>query len=430
MPTTTELQEWVTDARARTFAMVDDLTDEQMRVPYMPMVNPFVWEVGHAIWFQEWFVLREGLGRPARSERLDAFFDSAKVGHERRWYLEMPPRAEVTAYGEQIRDEVIECLASDASDDLRYMVHLSVSHEDMHQEAFAYMRQTLGYPAPPWLPEPSVPAAAPPPVEDVQIPGGTAVVGAEQDGSFVLDNEKWAHEVDVAPFSMSATPVTQSQYAGFVVDGGYDRADLWTDAGWRWRQANGASRPVYWRGDAAGWQRRHFDRWRDLEPDLPVHHVCWYEAQAYCRWAGRRLPTELEWEVAASSSIEGDALSTARRTYPWGDHPAADPERANLDGAGGGYWPVDVAAEADTPSGLRQMLGNVWEWTSSDFLPYPGFALDPYKEYSEPWFGARKVLRGGCWMTRTRMLRPTWRNFFTPNRRDVFAGFRTCALDR
>ena len=161
---------------------------------------------------------------------------------------------------------------------------------------------------------------------------------------------------------------------------------------------------------------------------MPVVHVNWYEANAWCRWAGRRLPTEPEWEVAATAEVDADVLTGARRQYPWGDSPEPSPERANLDGDGGGLWPVTSAAAGDTPAGCRQMLGNVWEWTASDFLPYPGFVVDPYEQYSKPWFGCRKALRGGCWMTRTRMLRPTWRNYFTPNRRDVFAGFRTCAI--
>jgi iron(II)-dependent oxidoreductase len=178
--------------------------------------------------------------------------------------------------------------------------------------------------------------------------------------------------------------------------------------------------PVYWESGPGGWSVRHFDHVMPLESDLPVIHVNWYEAEAYCNWAKRRLPTEAEWELAASG------LDRKRR-LPWGDQPAT-PETANLDGFRIGCSPVSALPAGDSVFGCRQMIGNVWEWTATDFLPYPGFTIDPYKEYSAPWFGAeRKVLRGGCWATRSRLIRNTWRNYFTRERRDIFSGFRTCA---
>jgi iron(II)-dependent oxidoreductase len=187
--------------------------------------------------------------------------------------------------------------------------------------------------------------------------------------------------------------------------------------------------PIYWRKAADGtWQQRVFNQQVPLQENLPVVHVSWFEADAYCNWAGRRLPTEAEWEVAASGEpIEArNALSTRRRHFPWGDSLSTE-ERANLDWRAGG--PVDVGAHeaGDSAFGCRQMIGNVWEWTADDFLPYPGFTVDPYKEYSKPWFGTHKVLRGGCWATSLLLIRNTWRNFYTPDRRDVWAGFRTCA---
>jgi len=427
---TEQLRDWTEDARARTFSMVDDLDDGQMEVPYLPTVNPFLWEVGHGIWFQEYWVLRHALGGEPLIDDPDHLYDSTYVGHEMRWYLKMPGRSEVKEYGERVRDAVLEKLAGDPSPELRYFALLSIGHEDMHQEAFCYMRQSLGYPAPSWL---SGPPSAPEdllgnPARDVAIPGGRVAIGASRDEPFVLDNEKWAHPVEIEPFAIARAAVTQAQFAEFVEDGGYGRPELWNARGWRWKQSSGCEAPVYWRRADDAWQRRVFDSWRDLEPDLAVSHVSWYEADAWCRWAGRRLPTEAEWEVAATAEVASGAFTGARREYPWGDAPEPSIERANLDGDGGGPWPASAAATGDTPAGCRQMLGNVWEWTASDFLPYPGFVVDPYEQYSKPWFGCRKVLRGGCWMTRTRMLRPTWRNYFTPNRRDVFAGFRTCAL--
>ena len=428
---TKQLQGWIEDARARTFSMVDDLDDNQMSVPYLPTVNPFLWELGHGIWFQEFWVLRHALGGEPLIADPDHLYDSTHVGHEMRWHLKMPGRAEVMDYGQRVRDAVLERLAEgDPSPELRYFLLLSVFHEDMHQEAFCYMRQTLGYAPPSWLRPAQTGAEQTPTNGVVRIPGGRVDIGASKGESFVFDNEKWAHPVDIEAFHIARTPVTQAQFLEFVADGGYRRSELWSDRGWRWRQASGAECPVYWRSHDDGWQRRVFDTWRELEENVPVVHVNWYEADAWCRWAGRRLPTEPEWEVAALAEVEGDTLTGTRRRYPWADSPEPSSERANLDGDGGGLWPITSAAAGDTPAGCRQMLGNVWEWTASDFLPYPGFVVDPYEQYSKPWFGCRKVLRGGCWMTRARMLSPTWRNYFTPNRRDVFAGFRTCTIER
>src|SRR5262245_23132843 len=261
---------------------------------------------------------------------------------------------------------------------------------------------------------------------DVQVPGGVFQLGAAPGEPFVFDNEKWAHPVEVKPFAMARAPVTQQQFVAFVEENGYHRPELWTQAGWSWRQSSQAEHPVYWRREGAGrWLRRDFDRWLPLERHRPVLHVNWYEAQAYCRWAGRRLPGEAEWELAAAADVA--AGQAGKRRFPWGDD-APTPIHANLDWQAGGC--VDVAAlpAGDSAGGCRQMIGNIWEWTSGDFQAYPGFSADPYKEYSEPWFGTHKVLRGGCWATRARLLRNTWRNFYRPERRDIWAGFRTCAL--
>jgi iron(II)-dependent oxidoreductase len=224
---------------------------------------------------------------------------------------------------------------------------------------------------------------------------------------------------------MARAPVTQADFAPFVEADGYRRREFWSEAGWRWREGAHAVGPTYWRREGNGWLRRDFDRWVPLEAHRPVVHVNWYEADAYCRWAGRRLPTEAEWEAAAAAG--GDDLSAPKRRFPWGDGPASG-TRAQLDGYALGCCDVAALPAGDSYFGCRQMIGNVWEWTASDFLPYAGFVADPYREYSQPWFGTHKVLRGGAWMTRGRLLRNTWRNFYKPDRRDVYAGFRTCAL--
>jgi iron(II)-dependent oxidoreductase len=307
-----------------------------------------------------------------------------------------------------------------------YFPRLAALHEDMHGEAFAYTRQTLGYAAPPV--EAGAPTEAGPLPGDVMVPGGRFTMGARMDEPFVFDNEQRAHEVTVAPFSIARAPVTQAAMAAFAEDGGYSRRELWSEAGWRWREAARAEQPLHWRREGGRWLRRDFDRLVPLEAHRPAVHVCWYEADAYCRWAGRRLPTEAEWEAAASCEPgQGGALSDARRRYPWGEAPS-DVRRANLDFRANGCADVAAYAEGDSAFGCRQMLGNVWEWTASDFLPYRGFEPGPYRDYSQPWFRTHKVLRGGCFVTRARIARNAYRNFYTPDRRDVWAGFRTCAF--
>jgi iron(II)-dependent oxidoreductase len=299
----------------------------------------------------------------------------------------------------------------------RYFHELALFHEDMHGEALAYTRQTLAYPPPPWHCDPA-PQSGPWP-GDVEIPGGTLELGAKPNAPhFVFDNEKWAHPVRVEPFRIARAPVTNEEFARFVDDGGYARDELWSDAGRAWRDASDARAPSYWTKEHGEWKLRRYDAIVPLPPHRPILHVGWYEADAYCRWAHRRLPSEAEWEMAATG---GDG-----RTFPWGDAPP-DATRANLDARVGD--PVDVSAHeaGDSPHGCRQMIGNTWEWTSTRFAPYPGFVVDPYEEYSAPWFATpHMVLRGGCWATRGRLLRNTWRNFYPPDRRDVFAGFRTC----
>ena len=213
-------------------------------------------------------------------------------------------------------------------------------------------------------------------------------------------------------------------------DGGYGRHQFWDDDGWKWRQEAGAEHPVYWVADGPGtWGMRRFSETFPLAPHQPLIHVNWYEANAFCRWAGRRLPSEAEWEAAAlgEPAPGGAALAPGKRRYPWGDE-EPDGNRANLDGRAMGC--IDVAARplGDSAFGCRQMIGNVWEWTGDTFGGYPEFSPDAYKEYSEPLFAITKVLRGGCWVTRGRMISGAYRNYFGPERRDVLAGFRTCAV--
>jgi iron(II)-dependent oxidoreductase len=417
-----DIAAWLEDARARTLALVRDWPASARLGPRLAIVNPPLWELGHLGWFQELWILRHAAGHePLRSDG-DALYDSSAVPHDVRWDLPLPSWEATLGY---LADVQARALAAAREVD-PYFPRLSAVHEDMHGEAFAYTRQTLGYPAP------DVGAAAPeeagPLPGDAAVPGGTFTVGARAADLFVFDNERVAHEVAVAPFAIARAPVTQAELAAFVEDGGYARRELWSEAGWRWREATGARHPLHWRRDGGRWLRREFDRVVPLEPHRPAIHVCWFEADAYCRWAHRRLPSEVEWEAAAACEPgPGGSLADARRRYPWGDAPP-DHRRANLDHRATGCADVAAHASGDSAFGCRQLLGNVWEWTASDFLPYPGFEPGPYRDYSQPWFGTHKVLRGGCFATRARIARNAYRNFYTPDRRDVWAGFRTCAL--
>jgi gamma-glutamyl hercynylcysteine S-oxide synthase len=451
-----QLIEALQETRARTLELVGDLSEMQMLGPRLQIVNPLRWEIGHIAWFQEFWVLRH-LGRqPAILKQGDELYDSARVAHDTRWDLPLLGRVETLTYMRRVLERVIEQagnagreLADGEGYDQKYFLNLVLLHEQMHDEALTYTRQTLSYPPPAIgiggkqiddtaLVNKIRSAERNATVaqndnglsSDAEIPSGRFTLGSPREEVFVFDNEQLAHEIEMEPFAISKTAASNGEFKNFVEDGGYQRSELWTAEGWQWRTAERAECPVYWRREgSACWFRRNFDEWVAIDERLPIIHVNWYEADAYCRWAGRRLPTEAEWETAASGEpmANGQGLKTHKRRYPWGDD-SPTPERANLDWRAMGSIPVNALQAGDSAFGCRQMIGNVWEWTASDFQPYPGFVSGPYKEYSEPWFGNHKVLRGGCWATRSRLIHNCYRNFYTPDRRDVWAGFRTCAL--
>jgi iron(II)-dependent oxidoreductase len=421
------LLHYLNDARQRTLELIQGLEPEQLMGPRLAIVNPLLWEIGHVAWFHELWILRNLDGRAPLINNADALYDSSNVPHDTRWSLDLPSLDATLEYMQAVHRSLIARLEREPSEEEKYFYQLTVFHEDMHTEAFVYMRQTLGYPAP------TFGGSAPPAGSgalpgDVAVPGGALALGAESNQGFVFDNEKWAHRVEVAPFRIARAPVTNEQYRRFVEAGGYDDRRHWSDEGWAWRGHTGLDAPVYWRPVDGDWEVRQFDRWVPLATHQPVVHVSWHEAQAYCRWAGRRLPTEAEWEMAAATAPDGKGASSHKRRYPWGEEAPAW-RHANLDGHAGGCVDVSAHPEGDSAFGCRQLFGNVWEWTESAFEPFPGFSPDPYRDYSEPWFGTRKVLRGGAWPTRARLLWNTWRNFFPPDRNDVIAGFRTCARD-
>ncbi len=439
---TSELISALQETRNRTLQLVADLSDEQLMGSRLSITNPLRWEIGHVAWFQEFWLLRHLGGQPPILEKGDQLYDSARVAHDTRWDIPLLNRLNTLTYMQNVLERISEQAArgderlkdADGYDEI-YFLHLALFHEQMHDEAFAYTRQTLGYPPPKFG---DFPAQAQHAGEaecaaqadgicngggDATIAGGKFMLGSRPGQHFVFDNEQWEHEGELLPFAISKTAVSNSEFLAFVEEDGYSRREFWSNEGWHWREKVKARHPVYWREEANGrWLRRNFDEWVPLADREPILHVNWYEAEAYCRWAGRRLPSEAEWELAASGS---DSVSEKRR-YPWGDG-SPSPGQANLDWRGMGCVAVDSYSEGYCTNGCRQMIGNVWEWTASTFAPYPGFQPGPYKEYSQPWFGDHKVLRGGCWATRSVMISNCYRNFYTPDRRDVWAGFRTCA---
>jgi iron(II)-dependent oxidoreductase len=440
------------DFRRRTLELVADLDDAQLIGPRLATVNPPLWEIGHVGWFAEFWLLRHLKHRPPLRADGDRLYNSTDVAHDTRWELLLPSRGQTIDYISEVLDRTIEYIDHGGAlgHDEFYFYLLALFHEGMHAEALAYTRQTLAYAAPRLAAATAETARAGPCPGDVEIPGGDFVIGATSEFPFVFDNEKWAHTVSLAPFRIARAPVTNGEFAGFVESGGYRDPRYWSPAGWHWLETGGSpdlqqsfakffnrdlnriapaesgerlDHPCYWRREANGrWLERVYDRYAPLREHCPVVHVSWYEAEAYCNWADRRLPSEAEWEAAAAP----DRSDGSRRHFPWGDHAGAAAE-ANLDWRAGGVVEVGAHSAGDSAFGCRQMIGNVWEWTASDFQPYPGFSADPYREYSQPWFGTHKVLRGGCWATSSLLIRNTWRNFYTPDRRDVWAGFRTCA---
>ncbi len=371
------------DSRTTTLARTFDRDD--WRVPRQPGINPVAWELGHLAWFAEFWILRgphrvEDDGRvvaerPATLAGPDATFDSARLAHDDRWTTAMPPRDALVARLAAQLEACIDAIPDEDDDACTYFHRLALFHEDMHGEAFAWLRATLGWPAPDGLAPGTLPAGAP-----IGIAGGDVELGRDPgEPGFSFDNESPRRRARVAPFEIDAAPVMNGPFARFVEAGGYDDARWWPGEAGAWRRRQSRARPERWRRSQAGaWQQRWFDRWIALDPDAAVIHVNAFEAEAFARWAGRRLPSAAEWERA-----------TAEPRFRWGR--------------------------------------SVWEWTADAFQPHPGFVAGPYRDYSAPWFGDHRELRGGSFAAHDRLHHPKYRNFFTPDRSDVFAGFRTAA---
>ncbi|MBU2953330.1 SUMF1/EgtB/PvdO family nonheme iron enzyme [Marinobacter sp. F3R08] len=440
-----ELLQQLNWTRKRTEYLVGSLPPELLDVPYHPGVNPPLWEMGHAAFFYEVFVFNLLDGTPSHDPAMDDLWDSFHIEHRDRWNRELFPGHQKTLeYFNLIYDRVADRIRTEPlTDQARYLYRYAIYHQNMHIESMIWCRQTVGYPAPPgtdfYRPAPGVCQEG-----DAVIPAGEWLIGmpgasehyAGED--FGFDNEKPGFTVTLAPFAISRCLVSNRQFMAFVEDGGYRKPDLWSFGGQKWLQTEtdvalvhgieaplfrAPRHPIYWRWHGDQWQERVFDSWQSLNPDAPVTHVTYWEAEAYCRWAGRRLPTELEWEVAALGNRPGEPF----RRFPWGNS-TPDEQRADLDGRAMAQSPVSDFPDGDSPFGCRQMTGTVWEWTSSQFLPYDGFKVDVYPFMSTLQFGDHKVTRGGSCATSSCLIRGTYRQAYLPLRNDAYTGFRTCAL--
>jgi iron(II)-dependent oxidoreductase len=384
-------------ARARTlalFAATRQALGEHLSVPCTPELNPPIWELGHVGWFADWWITRNPqrhLGTradpfaaraPARQAvrglDADALYDSSHVAHDARWQRPLPDADATVEDLQASLQETLGLLADAAdTDEALYFFRLALFHEDMHAEAAEYMAQTLGHdpftagalPHPP-LPAPASGAAT------LHLPATTWAMGTPGPG-FAFDNELGPHTVEVPAFQIDAAPVTWARFLPFVVAGGYEQPAWWSEAGWAWRCAQHTQPPRHLRrGSAHPWEQQRWGRWLPLDPQGAACHLSAYEAEAWCAWAGRALPTEAQWEIAAHTAT-------------------------------GFSW------------------GQVWEWTSTPFNPFPGFEAHPYRDYSAPWFHSRPVLKGASPGTAPRMRHPRYRNYFTPERNDVMTGFRS-----
>jgi iron(II)-dependent oxidoreductase len=416
--------------RRRTLALVEPLSEKALNAVHDPLMSPIAWDLGHIASFEELWLVRHVGGRASLGEELGAVYDPFTAPRAERGELPFLRSDECLRYMNDVRERTLACLEDadlgEAGGPLlrgAFVYQLVACHEQQHSETILQTLQIMT--AEPYEP----PRAVELPVGGggrggmVLVPGGRFEMGAN--GSwFSYDNERPSHECRLDPFWIDRYPVTNEAMIAFVEDGGYERPELWSDAGWSWRERAEATLPGYWREEGGELLVRSFSETKPIALTEPVCHVSWYEADAYARWAGKRLPSEAEWERAAS----WDERALVKHRYGWGDQ-RPDGRRANLDQLAFATAEIGAFPEGSSPSGAEQMLGDVWEWTASTFERYEGFEAFPYSEYSEPFFDGRfKVLRGGAWATQPDAVSATFRNWDFPDRRQIFAGFR-CARD-
>jgi iron(II)-dependent oxidoreductase len=416
----------LTEARAETLRLFD-LAEESVlhRSPGFGY-RPIIWHLAHMGAFEGYWLLQKLCGQAPLDERYERVFDPIRTPREES--KDLPSRREMEGYLLRVRGGVLAALDRfdfNDTDPLKaggYIFQLVLEHERQHQETLCYLFQLLD-PSTKARPDHLSPAAFDGTTAAagvmVSIPAGAFLLGAPWD-SFAYDNERPAHEVTLPAFRIARAPVTNGEYARFVEEGGYERREFWTEEGWQWREKEGWQCPLSWRREGGAWVARGMFDEGELRVDHPVTGVSWFEAEAYARFAGKRLPTEAEWERAASWDIS----SGSKRRYAWGDEPPDD-ARANYGRRHWGTTPVGRHPRGASAAGCLDMTGNVWEWTSTPFESFPGFEPYPYPEYSQEWFdGDHRVLKGGSWATSASVLRTSFRNFFRRPFRIAFAGLR------
>ena len=407
---------------------VDSLDEADLLAQHSALMSPLVWDLAHVGNYEELWLIREAAGLDAMRPELDAIYDAFEHPRQERPTLPLLPPKEATGYIDLVRRRVLDSLDQLALTstspllDHGFAYGMVIQHEHQHDETMLATHQlrrggrVLRDAQPP-------PPVKPPTTPEALVPAGTFTMGTSDD-PWALDNERPAHRVPVPAFWIDTAPVTNAAYTAFVEAGGYDDERLWAPGGWAWRNRRDKSAPAFWQRTGGQWWRRRFGELEPLPPDQPVQHVCWYEADAYARWLGKRLPTEVEWEKAAT----WDPSTQSKRRFPWGDDDDLT-RYANLGERHHQPAPVGAYPQGASAYGVTQLLGDVWEWTSTDFTGYPGFTVFPYAEYSEVFFGSDyKVLRGASWATAEQVARTTFRNWDYPIRRQIFAGFR-CARD-
>lgn len=424
----TDLRQRIADdlerARRRSVALTTDALDTaELTAQHSPIMSPLVWDLAHVGNQEELWLVRDAGGREPVRQDIDELYDAFKHARKDRPALPLLDPAQSLAYTRQVRDKALDVLETAPLEGRRltadgFVFGMIVQHEQQHVETMLATHQLRSGPA--VLDAPPAPRAAtrglPGPV---LVPGGPFEMGTSVE-PWALDNERPAHRVHVPAFRIGATPVTNGDYEQFITAGGYDDERWWHPDGWAHRTAAGLVAPQDWTREGDRWWRRRFGRVEPVPADEPVQHVSWYEADAYARWAGARLPTEAEWEKAA----RWDPATGRSRRYPWGDEDPT-PERANLGGTHLGPAAVGAYPAGASPLGVHQLIGDVWEWLSSDFRAYPGFEAYPYDEYSKVFFGdGYRMLRGGSWATDPAACRGTFRNWDRPIRRQIFTGFR------
>ncbi|TLQ42372.1 ergothioneine biosynthesis protein EgtB [Streptomyces marianii] len=416
--------EALTTARARTRLLTECVEDDELTAQHSPLMSPLVWDLAHIGNQEEQWLLRTVAGRDAIRPEIDSVYDAFEHPRAERPTLPLLSPAESRTYASDIRGRVLDVLEAHPLHgsplvDAAFAFGMIAQHEQQHDETMLITHQLRRGPAALDAPEPPGGGTAGLPAE-VLVPAGPFTMGTSTE-PWALDNERPAHHRRVDAFHIDTTPVTNGAFQAFVADGGYTDERWWAPEGWDQIRRHDIGAPLFWRREGGQWLRRRFGVTEPVPEDEPVLHVSWFEADAYARWAGRRLPTEAEWEKAARH----DPASGRSQRYPWGDEDPT-PERANLGQRHLRPAPAGAYPEGASPLGVRQLIGDVWEWTSSDFLPYPGFAAFPYREYSEVFFGpGYKVLRGGSFAVDAVACRGTFRNWDLPVRRQIFCGFRT-----